>query len=140
MSENLNCNVSGSVCYDNDPANCTKYGRLYDWNTANKVCPSGWRLPSNDDWDKLVSYVESENGCSNCAGKYLKAKNGWDGDGNGEDTYGFSALPGGYGSWWSASEDFSYFAYRRVMDYNYEYANYHSTSKDYLFSVRCLQD
>jgi hypothetical protein len=34
MAENLNCDVSGSVCYDKDPANCAKYGRLYDWATA----------------------------------------------------------------------------------------------------------
>jgi hypothetical protein len=38
MAENLNYNASDSKCYDNKLANCEKYGRLYDWNTA-KVAP-----------------------------------------------------------------------------------------------------
>jgi len=33
MAENLNYNVSGSECYEDDP-NCAKYGRLYNWATA----------------------------------------------------------------------------------------------------------
>jgi uncharacterized protein (TIGR02145 family) len=116
-------------------ANCDKYGRLYDWATAmglpsscnedscssqiqskhRGICPSGWHIPSDDDWDKLLRYVDNEN-CGNgehlydrwggpynsyTAGKYLKAADGWnwndyDGiSGNGTDKYGFSALPGG---------------------------------------------
>ena len=116
-------------------ANCDKYGRLYDWVTAmalppscnesscssqiqpkhKGICPSGWHIPSNDDWDKLLRYVDNENGGdgdyerddgfyeSYTAGKYLKSADGWnwndyDGiSGNGTDKYGFSALPGGGG-------------------------------------------
>ena len=39
MAENLNYDASGSNCYDNDPANCAKYGRLYDWSTAMGFSP-----------------------------------------------------------------------------------------------------
>jgi len=41
MAENLNFNASDSKCYDDDPANCDKYGRLYNWETAITACPAG---------------------------------------------------------------------------------------------------
>ena len=46
MAENLNYEAEGSLCYENKPANCAKYGRLYNWETAKKACPKGWHLPS----------------------------------------------------------------------------------------------
>jgi len=178
MKENLNCNVSGSKCYNNNESNCATYGRLYNWETAMNlpsscnssscsgqvqskhqgICPSGWHIPSNADWDKLVRYVDGTSGTSSpydspTAGRYLKAKSGWNSNGNGEDTYGFSALPGGsglsdggfygvgnYGDWWSSSEDRSDGAYNRNMLYNNENVYYDYNDKDTLFSVRCLQD
>jgi len=153
MSENLNYDAGGK-CYDNDQANCTKYGRLYDWKTALSVCPSGWHLPSKDEWQTLVDFA----GGDKVAGKKFKARSGWESNqgksGNGTDIYGFSALPGGggssngyfrsagdYGIWWSsASEDSSSFAYHRGMGYDNEGALYNHNDKSYLFSVRCLQD
>jgi uncharacterized protein (TIGR02145 family) len=124
MKRNLNCNVSGSKCYNNDPSNCDKYGRLYDWATAKTVCPSGWHLPSDAEWTTLTDYV----GGLSTAGKKLKATSGWSNDGNGTDEHGFAALPGGYGVsdgyfsnvgdggyWWSATEDDAYYAYRRGL-------------------------
>jgi uncharacterized protein (TIGR02145 family) len=116
------------------------------------ICPSGWHLPSDAEWSTLTSYVGSN------AGTKLKAKSGWNGGGNGTDEFGFSALPGGvgtsdglvnvggYGSWWSASEvegeveGSSGGACIRNMYYHNEYADYNISSKDYLSSVRCLQD
>jgi uncharacterized protein (TIGR02145 family) len=162
MAENLNYDAEGSKCYDKDPKNAEKYGRLYDWETAKKVCPPGWHLPSNDEWDKLYRFADGTSGTespykSETAGKYLKAKSGWNDcegkSGNGEDKFGFSALPGGYGysggnfinvgdygDWWSSQEFNSNIAYNRDMYYNFEYAAYDSDDKSYLFSVRCVQD
>jgi len=40
MAENLNYDTTGSKCND-----CATYGRLYDWETAMKACPSGWHIP-----------------------------------------------------------------------------------------------
>jgi uncharacterized protein (TIGR02145 family) len=147
-AKNLNCNVEGSKCYDNDPTNCTKYGRLYDWSTALTICPSGWHLPSNADWDALMTAVGGEN----TAGTKLKTTSGWSNGGDGTDHYGFSALPGGgggsggdfryagiYGRWWSASEYNSYNAYVRSMYYG-EGVDRSYDTKSSLFSVRCLQD
>lgn len=57
MAENLNFAAKGSKCYDNNQANCDKYGRLYDWETAMKACPEGWQLPSEDEWGELVGFA-----------------------------------------------------------------------------------
>jgi len=157
-------------------ANCDTYGRLYDWATAmaldqscNKeecadqiqskhrgICPSGWHIPSNEDWGKLLHYVDGTSDTyslytSYTAGGKLKAKSGWNEGGNGTDDFGFSTLPGGtylsfflnvgsQGFWWSSNELGAYNAYSRWMYYKSEYVSWSYGSKDQLFSVRCLKD
>ncbi len=148
MAENLNYNANGSKCYDNDPANCAIYGRLYNWETAMKACPKGWRLPSNDEWETLVDFA----GGDKAAGNILKSSSGW--DKNGVDAFGFSALPGGWtgdgydydrfyfagdiGHWWSATEANAYDAYGRNIIIN-AVVYRKITGKRFLYSVRCVQ-
>ena len=153
MAKNLNYDASGSKCYNDEPANCIIYGRLYDWETAKKACPNGWHLPSDAEWDILLTEV----GVASTAGTKLKATSGWKTyygkSGNGTDDLGFSALPGGGGNskgsfldvgyngrWWSATEYDAGYTYRN-MAYDYEdvYRGNYGKS-DNLFSVRCLQD
>jgi len=143
MAENLAYNVKGSECYD------IKYGRLYNWNTAMKACPPGWHLPSDDEWQTLVDFAGGED----IAGKRLKTKSGWRKNGNGTDDFGFAALPGGHGYydgsvedvgkdgyWWSSTEDGSDTAYRWNINYDYDILDENDYDKDYLFSIRCVQD
>jgi uncharacterized protein (TIGR02145 family) len=154
MAENLNYNASGSVCYDNEPENCNKYGRLYNWATAKNVCPSGWHLPSRNEYETLNKAVGGI-GLFGEAEK-LKATSGWKDDGigndNGTDDYGFSALPGGSykdgsfsavglsGYWWSASMGrTSTEAYYQLIS-NSNFALLGSDDKSYLCSVRCVKD
>jgi len=166
MAENLNYDASGSKCYNNDPANCAKYGRLYDWATAmdnsasssanpsgvQGVCPSGWHLPSDAEWDTLMTAV----GGTSTAGTKLKAADGWNlysGVPVGTDDYGFSALPGGsglssgdfesvgkYGFWWSSTELNASIAYYWDMYYNGASVNRDDYGKTLFFSVRCVKD
>jgi len=100
MAENLNYQPKSgySWCYNDDSANCGKYGRLYDWNTAKTVCPVGWHLPSRDEWGSLAKAVGGTGnyGDGGLAGKKLKSASGWQNNGNGTDEYGFSIQPGGY--------------------------------------------
>jgi uncharacterized protein (TIGR02145 family) len=132
MAENLNYEAEGSRCYNDSASYCGKYGRLYNWETAMKSCPKGWRLSTDADWRSLAD----SSGGDEIAGKKLKSTSGWnnkdDGSsGNGTDEYGFSALPGGdftpwcvecgddccyqhiyesagvTGSWWSATEKYA---------------------------------
>jgi len=176
MTENLNVNASGSKCYDNNEAYCAKYGRLYNWATAmalpdscnhenciskvlpkhRGICPSGWHIPSDAEWKVLSDSI----GGSSIAGKHLKATSGWYHCGKGdsqykcEDTYGFSALPGGIGYpvgtfsfagergfWWSASEYRNEDAYNRDLSYNSEAAGWFNyEAKSHFLSVRCVRD
>lgn len=57
-ADNLNYSVdSGSYCYDDDPANCRRYGWLYTWQAGKEACTrleKGWRLPSDLDWQRLM--------------------------------------------------------------------------------------
>lgn len=58
MAENLNyLTKRGSWCFENDTNNCNVYGRLYNWKTAQKVCPCGWDLPSYGDFYNLIRIV-----------------------------------------------------------------------------------
>ena len=190
MAENLNYAYTGvpfkvgdftsdstSWCYDNDAANCAKYGRLYTWaaamdsagiilgNTANGcgyekdcnlgnvkvrgVCPEGWHLPDSTEWDALRTAV----GGWATAGKMLKSTEGWNNNGNGPDSFFFSALPAGYrdfiggfdyeggrADFWSSSEYGSIYAYNMYLDYYYDSAYLSYGNKNYGFSVRCLKD
>jgi len=107
MAENLNYQPKNgkSWCYENKPANCKTYGRLYTFKAAEAACPESWHLPSWDEWDYLAQVVggvdsTDDNGSrywAGGAGKRLKAKLGWKKEwgGNGTDDFGFSALPGG---------------------------------------------
>ena len=162
MADNLNIDASGSKCYGDNSANCTKYGRLYDWETAKTVCPDDWRLPSEADWDVLVKYADpnwvsnSENG--NISGKKLKAKSGWAAGPTGavgSDNYNFSGLPGGgyipssgfaninnFGYWWSSDEDSGTTNGAKLMklDYYETYALINTYTKASLYSVRCIKE
>jgi uncharacterized protein (TIGR02145 family) len=147
MIDNLNYKTGNCWAYNNDESNRQKYGLLYDWKMAMKACPSGWRLPDNDEWDELISAVGGN------AGKKLKSQTGWNLGGNGTDKYGFSALPGGYrfyyddnfydagnvGGWWSATEYRNGNAYYRDMGYNIDHV-YEDWGKDNGYSVRCLRN
>ena len=106
MAENLNFDnsatatgsIDSSFCYDGIPANCEKYGRLYQEYAATAVCPEGWRLPTADDWRDLVNTAKSEFGDDNGS---LRAVGEWENTIFGDNVTatnasGFSALPAGY--------------------------------------------
>jgi uncharacterized protein (TIGR02145 family) len=155
MAENLNYYAEGLRLYkkyEDDSKYGDIYGLLYDWKTATKVCPGGWHLPSDAEWDVLMNYV----GGIGTAGIKLKAKSGWNDDegssGNGIDEYGFLALPGGcnsngafsgvgeFGFWWSSNECTYDLAYFRGLGYSMGYAYLVAANKNSLFSVRCVKN
>jgi len=170
MAENLNFVTDSSACYDNADSNCTKYGRLYNWKDAMKVCPAPWRVPSDEDWDSLTVAVGGqrvEDGSGGYdwkfAGKKLKSTTGWKDrvddygnlvlSGNGTDEIVFSALPGGGrwsdgyfdtadsgGFWWSATEYGASDAWARGMGYDDDEVYRSYNYKTNLFSLRCVRD
>jgi uncharacterized protein (TIGR02145 family) len=111
-------------CYNNDPANCTTYGGLYQWaeavqyqngasNTTSPnpaftgnirgICPTGWHLPSDAEYCTLTTFLDASATCtaygpsSATAGGMLKSTSGlWTSPNTGAtNSSGFSALPGG---------------------------------------------
>jgi uncharacterized protein (TIGR02145 family) len=167
MDENLNYETINSYCYDDDLANCEKFGRLYTWEAALNACPEGWHLPTKEEFETLMSNV----GGIETAGKMLKSKQGWEPcehefehalqEGNGIDKYGFNVLPAGLrgiggdfgyagivADFWSATEDLekSFWedlenhAYYLYLDCCRENALLSSGTKDLAISVRCLRD
>jgi uncharacterized protein (TIGR02145 family) len=155
MAENLNYNATGSKCYDNKEANCTKYGRLYDWATAQKACPAGWHLPTAAEWTTLENIA----GDAKTAGNKLKSSDKWDGT----DDFGFSALPGGgyflidgkftfyseggHGYWWSDTEDLTKENVSGVLIQNIcggHFCNKTSEMMVYgkteMFPIRCIKE
>ena len=73
------------------PADGLKYGRLYKYSEGMSACPAGCHIPAQSEWDAMLASI----GDPNYAGKSLKSATGWLVD-SGLDTYGFSAMPGGY--------------------------------------------
>jgi uncharacterized protein (TIGR02145 family) len=63
MKQNLNYATGNSACYGGNPINCDNYGRLYDYNTASSACPTGWHLPSDNEWCILTTFVDPTVGC-----------------------------------------------------------------------------
>ncbi len=160
--------------YDNSSSNGDTYGALYTWAAAMNgavssnanpsevqgVCPDGWHLPSDDEWEELAEYISNDNGGYTKSqyiwenvGGHLKATSGWGSGGNGTDDYGFFALPGGaryldgtftnigdYGYWWSATESNATNAWYRNVYYRDRIVGRSSLNKEIGFSVRCVRD
>jgi len=144
MAQNLNYHEELlGKCYDNKDDNCEKYGRLYEWDDAIRVCPVGWYLPTSSEWNALRSFVGSD------AGKLKSASTDWR-DGAGTDDYGFEALPGGRltnefsdinvaGYWWTATEEMSHISYEVVIGRGISVDWPTRDNKTSQYSVRCVK-
>lgn len=126
--------------------NYEKYGVLYNWPAASKACPSGWHLPSGVAWDALAQPYESQ------AAKGIKSTSGWAEHGNGDNSTGFSAIPGGgvyangtfYGIdenayFWTSSLVSGHQSYR-YLSYMTNYVYSLTCSERIGYSVRCIRD
>jgi uncharacterized protein (TIGR02145 family) len=158
--------------YNNDQATyaANTFGALYNWYAVNpsangnrNVCPVGWHVPSDEELNVLIGYLDPSfitdaNGVqSNTAGGKMKSTGTqyWlapNTDASNES--GFSGLPGGLrgwdfqyfneiginGHWWSSTEVDEYQVWSRTINCNYGFAYRNLSGKTYAFSVRCLRD
>jgi uncharacterized protein (TIGR02145 family) len=143
--------------YNNDSTHASKYGALYNWYVveSGEVCPEGWHVPTNEDWNKLSALTEEP---FQAAG-HLKAAgtDHWRSPNSGaSNTTGFTALPGGYrsyngtfnllrasGYWWSSTEGIYYGAPRvifRTMQHDNTGFHQDICEKNNGFSIRCLKN
>jgi uncharacterized protein (TIGR02145 family) len=145
--------TTGAYCdYNNSQSNSSTYGRLYNWyaiNDSQNVCPVGWHVPTDTEWTVLTDFL----GGANVAGGILKNTTGWYSGGNGTNTSGFSALPGGerggtgsfyniesFGNWWSTTTSTTGFAWNRALGYSIVNVPRDAPGKGNGMSVRCLKD
>lgn len=144
-------NKQPAWCYlDNNPIYGKVYGKLYNLFAVNDprgLAPEGWKVPSKEDWSRLIDFLGGES----LAGQKMKSKYGWWNDGNGTNSSGFAGLPSGgrdddgpffnklrSAHWWSSSEDNS-----SVWTLFLKYSRDGVTSgyaRRVGLSVRCLRD
>lgn len=151
--------------YNNIAANGIKYGHLYNWYAVNnfrKIAPAGWHIPSIDDLRTLSNYVYSHSNNSGSLDKALASTTDWATDsttnviGNNlsiNNSSGFTALPGGYrsyfngafynlgvaGHWWTSSTDVVGFPLKLSLYYNNTNSGMSALKLDG-YSVRCVRD
>ena len=190
MAQNLNLETENSYCTADSI--CAKVGRFYTWGAAmdsagkwseggkgcgddntcmpsypvRGVCPSGWHVPSRDEWINLRAAI-IEYGPD---AKALKSTDGWIGgwvnlgggvvaydslgvNGKGTDSFGFTALPAGYwdGSafrddglatyFWSSSEkEYEKTVHARYLTVVMNNSMMEGLSKSKGLSLRCVKD
>jgi uncharacterized protein (TIGR02145 family) len=157
MAENLAYNTNTGCWPDEGKTQyISVYGRLYTWETATKVCPEGWHLPTDKEWEQLAQHISNTygpysnyNNKWNKVGMHLKSSTLW-WDKNGMDHFGFKALPGGFypddygygiftGSWWSATANTDESSWFRRLDQSDAFYR-ESIDNGMYFSVRCVRD
>ena len=174
--------------YENNAENGKTYGVLYNWYAVNDprgIAPVGWRIPTDAEWNTLVTYL----GGGNSAGAKMKSSSGWESykgevecakckdwsaqekagqicsvcndtrktkaqvSSNGNNTSGFSGLPGGsrnnlgefnevgiYGNWWSSTGGQNQSAWYRGLGYYGAYGGRGNNNKTHGMSVRLIRD
>jgi uncharacterized protein (TIGR02145 family) len=174
MAQNLNIGirVNGSVdqtnnsiiekyCFNDDENNCNTYGGLYQWDETMQysttpialgICPTGWHLPTDNEWNDLTNYLGGE---SFSGGKLKEAgythwslPNAW-----ATNSTGFTALPGGartnigdFGSltrmayFWSSVQNGAPNAWARGLSYLESSVMPYQYNKIFGFSIRCIKD
>jgi uncharacterized protein (TIGR02145 family) len=177
-----NLTTGAYTIYGNESStgtNATNYGFLYNWNAAKGIsttgsvsyknlCPTGWHVPSDSDWNKLVKFIDSgadtsstSSTQSTTAGGKMKSTGNntagtglWNFPNSGADNSSFfTALPGGsrfsdgrfasisfIAFFWGATEVGSYYAWYRNLNSSSSGVNRFYYSESVGASVRCLRD
>ena len=163
--------TTGAWCYyENNIANGTTYGKLYNWyavagiynsesatNPAirKKLAPTGWHIPTDAEWTQLTDCL---GGQFVAGGKMKSTSTLWQSlNTDATNASGFTGLPGGYrsddgafysigglGNWWSSSAGGiitpTTNAWYRTLVYGYGTAGRNDYNKKNGFSVRCIKD
>lgn len=174
MAENLKFKTKQSKCIGDTVKGCSIYGRLYSWADAmgvsdsfnslptknidsKGVCMTGWHIPTNNDIYLLQVYLDPNGNYNDRNGDHLKSKYLWENNsgvsGNGDDLYGFRALPGGYIDAWGDSRNLGYSSFfwtstefdsmnSRDLGLNYAYSTTARGTREKVqkYSIRCILD
>jgi uncharacterized protein (TIGR02145 family) len=155
-----------AYCWQNNDESVYKnlYGALYNWYAVNtgKLCPTGWHVPTDNEWKTLEMYLGMTQEQADGSGTYrgtdqgtqIKNTTGW--SIGGTNNSGFSALPGGcrddingafyyttskaYGWFWSPINDTATDVCYRGLTSSIGGISRLFVTKRYGFSVRCVKD
>ena len=147
--------IGAYAIYNDNSINDSIFGKVYNWYAvadSNGLCPTGWHVPSSDEWDTLNNYLGGdafaggamkEIGITHWASPNLGAS----------DSSNFTGLPGGFrddigncmligrlGQWWSSLQYSNLGAISRNLYYNSKDLSRDFSRKTYGFSVRCVRD
>ena len=156
LSDNDWMDATSGACaiYDNDDANNTTYGKLYNWyavTDSRHLCPEGWHVPADAEWTTLINNLGGE---SVAGGKLKEAgTTHWNSPNTANNESGFTALPAGqrswygpfndlgnYGYWWTTSEGFAGGSWGRSMVNSENKVIRYNYTREVGFSVRCIKD
>jgi uncharacterized protein (TIGR02145 family) len=152
--------------YNSVGANNTVYGKLYNWYAVAYpagLCPAGWHVSTESDWNKMTHYLDffADTSCTGCAssasaGGALKEINTahWSSPNAGAtNNSGFTALPGGlrtdqgiygslthYGYWWTSTSYATTVAHYHYLWNDSSELYHYDNSKNNGYSVRCVKD
>lgn len=161
------CDTIGAYSmYDNNATNDSVFGKLYNWYAVadpRGLCPTGWHVPSDKDWNEMIKAIDptANTFCSACtqsttaggAMKEIKVSNWASPNEGASNSSGFSGLPGGcrdydgkylelgaQGHWWTATQASNLDAYFFYLDFNSSNINRLNYFKANGQSVRCVKD
>jgi uncharacterized protein (TIGR02145 family) len=151
MCENLRYNADGAMPFDNNEDNITTNGYLYDWETAQDICPEGWHLPNDEEWNELITFL----GGKNKAGGKLKSNlpdSGWNAPNRfATNSSGFNAIPSGFSQggefllkgksayFWSSEAECTS-AYTTYLSYMAGFVDIKVLPKTDMAAIRCIKD
>jgi uncharacterized protein (TIGR02145 family) len=149
FAENLNFQTLSSYCYENNPAYCDTFGRLYKWDVSLNSCPFGWHLPRDEEFKVLERYLGMDS---------LDAEEmGWRGTDQGTQLkegspLGYNIKYGGFrqedgefvyinssGTFWTSTEQSVQNAWYRGFGPIENNIHRYTFDKDMSFSVRCIK-
>jgi uncharacterized protein (TIGR02145 family) len=172
MNSQINNLIIEKYCKNNDSMNCRLYGGYYQWaeaiqyqnNSSNGtiaspslngnikgICPTGWHIPSNQDWQSLELFL---GGSNQCGGKLKSISNSWNNPNSGANnsssffaepygnrgTNGFYSNWGDYAFFWTSTEFSQGASVSRTLSFDTNTCDNNNDNKNLGFSVRCLKD
>ncbi len=142
-----------------EQANYETFGVLYNYQTAYRACPPGWRLPMDYDWRKLEAYLGfgredlMKKGSRGHSSELIKSDRVWGATGENTNKLGFSAIPSGLynpknkkfeelgrtSTYWSLEIRGNQVWCRTLSSKNATIERY-DLSKEFGFSIRCIKE